>query len=241
MATNVSKDVEAGYNVGAESPPPAYDQYVGEQTGTNTHVPPTYSATAASNDMAPPPSYDSLYGKVKAAKAGSEGNVDFCKKFFVILCGTIGCTIMLAVVMAIPVAMIVMGAIHKDDCPAERMIPIYLIVGGSFGIVKNLSSLLQRCKNKDEEDGDEKNAKTNPFDATLNCFLFAWFIAGNVWVYRTKDEWTSDSMADNYCDPSLYWFAFWLITSTYILLGCICCCVCFGGIMAACCGALENK
>ena len=70
------------------------------------------------------------------------------------------------------------GAIHKNDCPAERMIPIYLIVGGSFGIIKNLSSLGQRAKNKDEEDADEKNAKTNPFDGILNCFLFAWFIAG---------------------------------------------------------------
>jgi len=75
------------------------------------------------------------------------------------------------------------GAIHKDNCPAERMIPIYLIVGGSFGIIKNLSSLLQRCSNKDKEDGDEKNAKTNPFDATLNCFLFAWFIAGIIHSY----------------------------------------------------------
>mgnify|MGYP000510104229 CR=1 FL=1 len=80
------------------------------------------------------------------------------------------------------------GAIHKDNCPAERMIPIYLIVGGSFGIIKNLSSLLQRCSNKDKEDGDEKNAKTNPFDATLNCFLFAWFIAGIIHSYLDSKE-----------------------------------------------------
>ena len=44
--------------------------------------------------------------------------------------------------------------------------------------MKNLSSLGQRCKNKDEEDADEKNAKTNPFDGLVSCFLFAWFIAG---------------------------------------------------------------
>lgn len=70
------------------------------------------------------------------------------------------------------------GAIHKDDCPAERMIPIYLIVGGSFGIVKNLFTIGQRCKNKNDEEGEEKNVKPNPVDGVLSCFLFAWFIAG---------------------------------------------------------------
>ena len=79
------------------------------------------------------------------------------------------------------------GAIYKDDCPRERFIPIYLIVAGSFGIVKNLSSLGQRCKNKDEEDADEKNAKTNPFDGLVSCFLFAWFIAGGYFNIQYKN------------------------------------------------------
>ena len=70
------------------------------------------------------------------------------------------------------------GAVYKNDCPAERMIPIYLIVGGAFSIVKNLSTLGQRCKNRDDEDADEQNVKPNPFDGILSCFLFAWFIAG---------------------------------------------------------------
>ena len=70
------------------------------------------------------------------------------------------------------------GAIHKDHCPAERFIPIYLIVAGAFGIVKNLSTLGQRARNKDKDDKDEQNAKTNPFDGLVSCFLFAWFIAG---------------------------------------------------------------
>ena len=59
------------------------------------------------------------------------------------------------------------------------MIPIYLIVGGVFGLVKNLSSLGQKCKNdRDEEGGEDKNLKSNPFDIIVNLFLFCWFIAG---------------------------------------------------------------
>ena len=65
------------------------------------------------------------------------------------------------------------------DCPYERYIPIYLIVGGCFGIVKNLSNIVQRARNK-RENREDDNARTNPFDGTLNCFLFAWFIAGLV-------------------------------------------------------------
>ena len=66
---------------------------------------------------------------------------------------------------------------YVHDCPRERYIPIYLIVAGVFGVLKNLSNMVQRVKNK-QDDQEDNNAKTNPFDGTLNCFLLAWFIAG---------------------------------------------------------------
>ncbi len=59
------------------------------------------------------------------------------------------------------------------------MIPLYLIIGGVFGILKNLGNIGQRIKHSKEEN-DELNAKTNPLDGTLNCFLFVWFIAGKM-------------------------------------------------------------
>jgi len=69
------------------------------------------------------------------------------------------------------------GSVYLYDCPYERYIPIYLIVGGCFGFVKNISSIVQRIRNK-RENRDDDNAKTNPFDGVLNCFLLAWFISG---------------------------------------------------------------
>ena len=63
------------------------------------------------------------------------------------------------------------------DCPKERYIPIYLIVGGVFGVLKNVSSMVQRILNQKNEQ-EEDNAKTNPIDGILNCFLIGWFIAG---------------------------------------------------------------
>lgn len=44
--------------------------------------------------------------------------------------------------------------------------------------------------------------------------------SGNVWIYRTKGKFsTVDSNADDYCNHTLYWYAFWLITVTYMLMG----------------------
>ena len=57
----------------------------------------------------PPPSYDSLFGRVKAAKAESSGTVGFLKTLVIIILSTVGFTIMLGIFMAIPVSMIVMG------------------------------------------------------------------------------------------------------------------------------------
>ncbi len=71
------------------------------------------------------------------------------------------------------------GAVYFDDCPKEKYIPIYLIVGGTFGVLKNLGNVCQRLRNRKEQQ-DEENAKTNPFDSLLNCFLAAWFIAGKI-------------------------------------------------------------
>lgn len=72
---------------------------------------------------------------------------------------------------------ILSGAIHLNDCRIERMIPIYLIVAGCFGTVKNLYSLIQRCR-KTEQEREESQTKVNPLESLVNCFLFAWFIAG---------------------------------------------------------------
>ncbi|XP_052075901.1 uncharacterized protein LOC127713991 [Mytilus californianus] len=91
--------------------------------------------------------------------------------------------------------------------------------------------------NKKKELGDkEKKLGVGPEQLIINCFVIAWFIAGSVWVYRTYDDWqSSNSTLDNYCNPTLYYFSFWIITISYIGLGlllvmclttCIAMCIC---------------
>lgn len=130
------------------------------------------------------------------------------------------------------------GAKYKDDCPVEPFIPIYLIVGGSFGMLKTIIVLCQRARtHEDDTDIDEDQSMSTKFiDGVLNLFLFTWFIAGNIWVYSKykPNPYPPPSDPLNYCNPTLYLFAFWVITASYILMGSICFCICCLGVCASC-------
>ncbi|XP_041357952.1 transmembrane protein 272-like [Gigantopelta aegis] len=227
MASNAEK----GYQ--QDDVPPPYSQDV-----HSSDVPlPSYNQSVI-NTADPPPSYDSLFGRVKQVRGESSSNVDFMKKFIFLLLGTVGCTICIGLVMAIPVSMIVMGAVYLHDCPAERYIPIYLVVMGCFGVFKNLLSLGQRAKNRNEETNEEEGGggkKKTCLESVLGAFMFAWFIAGNVWIYRLYGDYDGfDITKSNYCYNTLYLYAFWMTTATYILILTVCCCTCFGTLLASC-------
>ena len=99
-----------------------------------------------------------------------------------------------------------------------------------MGIFRNLISLCQKARSNDD-DGEEK--RKNPFESVLDLFLTAWFIAGNVWIYSNYQPSYNPNDGNDYCDKTLYMFAFWITTSTYILLGTICVCICCIAICAA--------
>jgi len=40
-----------------------------------------------------------------------------------------------------------------------------------------------------------------------------------VWIYSTRFKFTETEGAPDYCHPTLYWYAFWITTATYILFG----------------------
>lgn len=191
--------------------------------------PPTYTDTT---DSAPPPSYDSIFGQIKDAKTKSSGGADFLKSVCVIIFSTIGFTIFIAILLCIPVAMIVVGALNLDNCPLERFIPIWLVVAGSVSAFMQLGSIIKKIKAKCDgiEDPDEEAQSfsvLNGLNGLIGCFNIAWFFAGNVWVYRVygKQD-TTDPLSLNYCDAATYYFAFWSITTAYIILAIVCCCSC---------------
>lgn len=213
-------DPEAGLNT--SPPPPVYG-------GTNESEPPPPSYADTAKDA--PPSYQQLFGQLKEAKETSSGPLDFLKKLVTLLLNTIAVTIFMVILLAIPLTMIILGAIYKDQCPVQRLIPIYLIVSGSCYLVKNLIDLCIRYKSSDEEE-QHGHTPMNSFSRLLGCFLFGFFIAGNVWIYSNYPP-SSDETSSMYCHPVVYYFAFWITTLVYIFCALSCLCICCTALGAA--------
>ncbi|CAF1419895.1 unnamed protein product [Didymodactylos carnosus] len=59
-------------------------------------------------------------------------------------------------------------------------------------------------------------------------------VMGNVWVFRVRPQLnTTNSNSSNYCHPTLYWFAFWILILTYIGFVVTCCISCCKSIISA--------
>jgi hypothetical protein len=111
---------------------------------------------------------------------------------------------------------------------------------GALSVIKNLSTLIQRIKSfrakssvNTDQNQSSSNTILNVFDSFMALFLIIWFVCGNIWVYAnfSKVQYIDNSLEQTYCDRLTYLFAFWIITSMYLLitLGCIffCCTICF--------------
>ncbi|XP_042207349.1 uncharacterized protein LOC121856094 isoform X2 [Homarus americanus] len=197
----------------------------------NIGPPPSYDECHNLND--PPPTYDSLFGRVREVHKTSNGVIDFIKNIIVLFVGTIGCTVMISVTIVIPIFMIIVGSLKMDECPAEPLIPVYLVVGGTFGALKNLLGLQGKLRRPlAEEEGGESSDASTPwhrrikFTGSINFFLTVWFILGCVWVYRIYEPSYLRDGGGSYCDYTLYQFAFWLVTSVYIAVGLLTSCIC---------------
>ncbi|XP_042911588.1 transmembrane protein 272 isoform X4 [Parasteatoda tepidariorum] len=206
--------------------PPLYSEIPGTvplNTGAEGGPPPSYEDVV--DPEASPPTYQSLFGQVREARKNSSNFIDFLRKVIVILLGTIGCSIILGITIVVPISMVIIGTQYFGECPVEQFIPIYLIVGGAFGIFKNLLGYIARCKKNDDE---QEHIIHRSRDSIINCFLFAWFITGCIWTYRVYEPEYEDITSPFYCNKTLYLFAFWLVTASFILSGLLTIfCTCF--------------
>ncbi|XP_065668621.1 transmembrane protein 272 isoform X2 [Hydra vulgaris] len=185
----------------------------------------------------PPPSYESIFGEIRQARQQSSGILDFLKKTIMIFLSTVGCTFCLAFLLAIPIACIVIGAKYKDDCRVQPKIPLYLIVLGSFGILRNIVGLCNQIKRRNSSgNNDDEDKKKSAFEGIIDCFMIGWFIAGNVWIYSNYPPDYDNTDSIDYCNKTLYLFAFGLTTASYAFVGFVCFCMCCIG----CCSLLMD-
>lgn len=137
----------------APTPPPNYHEIPGivpSYQGRTSGPPPSYDEVV--NPNAPPPSYNSLFGQAREARKTSNGLVDLFRQLFLILIGTLGCTMIIGFLLLIPITMILVGLVYVNQCRAEN-IPSFLVIGGLVWIVKNVLN----CYNQFKKDSTTAN------------------------------------------------------------------------------------
>ncbi|XP_063293930.1 transmembrane protein 272-like [Pelobates fuscus] len=120
---------------------------------------------------------------------------------------------------ALGIAMIVVGALNLNNCPANRFIPIYLVVAGAFSLGYWILFPLQFCL----------PTLRKILAVLFALFWFAWFIAGSVWVFRAYRP-----PATGVCNISMYLFAFSILIIQYILIGL----GIISGLITCCCSSI---
>lgn len=127
-----------------------------------------------------------------------------------------------------------LGSGGLGKCPAERMIPIYLLVGGIVCVVVLPLTFVMKawesCVRKDGPMAVFFKCYNGLFFNSLAVFFLIWFICGNVWVYRITRDVVFTGNIDTtplYCDELTYRFAYWVIIATYL-------CSVFSCVLTAC-------
>lgn len=84
-------------------------------------------------------------------------------------------TIILAISFAVPMCMAIVGGLYFSDCPQEKYIPIYLLVGGIVYMILRLLNFA----NKHGQNNNEDVVTESCLITLIYMFLVVWFILGN--------------------------------------------------------------
>ncbi|XP_033632302.1 transmembrane protein 272-like [Asterias rubens] len=182
------------------------------------------------------PTKKPIFLQIQDAKTESDNNAKYAGNAAKIMGSH--AVILLPFFVGLPIAMLINGAIHLDECPVEPYIPIYMIVQGSLCTLQIMithSLRIKRCCEKRGQNLMEERTTVEKVIGGINSLIglviFAFFIAGNIWVFRVLTPNTTDPTAVTYCRHSIYWFTFGTIVAVYglvalgIVLCCCCCCV----------------
>lgn len=89
-------------------------------------------------------------------------------------------------------------------------------LAGIMGVLKPLLSLSTHVRRSAEDQAIEQMRQSGT-QRLINWFIFGWFMIGSYWIYRIYEP-NYNPHLGKYCNETLYKFAFWLVTSVYILL-----------------------
>ncbi|XP_077326694.1 transmembrane protein 272-like isoform X1 [Lithobates pipiens] len=124
------------------------------------------------------------------------------------------------IVVGIHITSIALGAVYFRDCPGQYLIPYYLIISGVAGILFLCLTCLP-CG--DGREPPKTSLVTLCAQGVMLVFMFAFFIAGNVWIYSLYSEPWDSPTGSKRCNRVLYLYAFWITTVCHLCFAVLFC------------------
>ena len=148
-----------------------------------------------------------------------------CKFAVIVGLSVLGLIIIIALFIAIPSAMILIGAVYINDCPARPMVPIFLIVAGVLVILRDLIAIFYRLQKRRQ--GEHLSTKhVTWLELSVDGLTAIWFILGCFWIYGLADWDPDDDTSPRYCASTLHTFASFIVTVACIVFGMACLYMC---------------
>lgn len=123
------------------------------------------------------------------------------------------------------------GVKYLNDCPRQKKVPVYLLVGGCFGMLKVLGTMWRNIQYRRYDDMDsfyDAHSGDGAFatktyrmmDMIISTFLLGWLIAGTYWVFSVWEPHYKQLLHEpsNWCEKHVYMFAVYQIIGCYAFL-----------------------
>nr|CAB3262838.1 uncharacterized protein LOC100183982 [Phallusia mammillata] len=182
--------------------------------------PPQYGSQPSANASSPPPAYGSWLDQHKDIRNTATTRQEYMKKSGEAFYNNESSLPMQLLFFPIPLSMAIVGGINWNNCPTQRLIPIWLVVAGGVFVALRVLSLIDiyiiKKKKQGTDDNQQNQSTFKGFTSIASIFLFAWFICGNVWVFGKYRPELDNRSDPNYCDRGTYLYSFSLIIITFI-------------------------
>ncbi|XP_043526014.1 uncharacterized protein LOC122537116 isoform X2 [Frieseomelitta varia] len=172
------------------------------------------------------PNYGSVVFQLKDANLEASNICDFVFRGLKVVCRTRVVTVCLMCLSTVPVFMLIYGLNFSKDCPREPRIPMYMVIGGTFGSM--LMALLIYSQIRSRRPEMISVPSTRPqisfrklIIIVLSCFLLGWFVMGNYWILHIM--WPPYTFLlhtpNDYCHKNLYLFSLVHLVAIYVTFG----------------------
>ncbi|CAF2794908.1 unnamed protein product [Rotaria sp. Silwood2] len=162
----------------------------------------------------------SVFARIYEEYTDAEHFFDFVRKTASILFQTKAASFVFAFSLVLPVIMISVGISNLEECPLDRNIPVFVLVGGALALLKLLQVLWKqynRHSSPSEEETTDAQSGSTFMEVLTTLFLIIWFIYGNhlLWRYRLPRFEQTTEDPENWCSKNVYFLAIISVAYTY--------------------------